>query len=166
MIEPRTPAMKRKWSSQELVAGSNAPTMKRKRSMEELEEWIEETKRHSSPLSMSVSCTNTSPGIAWHLYEQCLKILSKAVTLASCKVFPSGKEDITSGSYLVNLKEATGSLYLWGEALGDGRLDSALNQFKDLEDTTRDLLLSISEAITQGNIALPHLTGEGLTGSL
>jgi hypothetical protein len=109
-------------------------------------EWIDDTTLHSSPSSGSTICTDTDPGIAWLLYEQCLTVLSKFVALSSRKSFMA--EDI-----LETLKELIGSLYLWGSSLEEGRLNSALSQSKDLEDTTRDLLLSISETILQGKLA-------------
>lgn len=131
--------------------GPRTPTLKRKRS---LEEWIDETAQHSSsPLPGSVSIASTDFGIVWLLYEQCLQVMLSAFPLASRKYTVSATEGRQSSPNANNWKELNGSLFLWGEALGDGRLDSAISQSEDLKNNILELLLTVSETISQGNFS-------------
>jgi hypothetical protein len=100
-----------------------------------LEEWIDGATIKKS--GGDPGNDDTVAGFAWNLFDHILKIFTILVPLAS------EESQVASKNATRFLKESLGKLFLWGDGLRDGRLESVLDESEDLKETVLTSFIAI-----------------------
>lgn len=117
-----------------------------------LEEWIDGATIHKSEAHEG----GASQGFAWNLYDHILSVFSTVLPLVR-EPFP----DI-SGDELASLTTSLGDLILWGEGFRDGRLESVMEESRDMNGMIVAALSSIGRVLTTSKFKWHTTMFEGI----
>ncbi len=95
-------------------------------------EWVDSTSEQPA-----IDNSDADESLAARLYAGCITILRRLCSrITNADASPSSLEPWVLGQEL-------GRMYLWGEGLGNGKLDKALNDADELRENVLEVLVSI-----------------------